>query len=407
MKHIILHWTFTLFPAAIILAICVWEPMKKEPMNQKAIPIRIFLCGDVMTGRGIDQILQHPSDPQIHESYVKDARDYVRLAERKNGPIPSPADERYIWGDALQEFDRVQPEVQLINLETSITTHDKFWPGKGIQYRMHPENASCLSALGKLCCSLANNHVLDWGREGLKQTLRVLDKNGIPYAGAGIDAATAKEPALIPIQDKGRLILFSYGMSSSGIPFSWEAGKDLAGENLLRDISANCVMEIGELVRAFKRPGDIVVLSLHWGENWGYEITEGEVEFAHNLIDNAQIDLLWGHSSHHFKGMEVYNNKLILYGCGDFINDYEGIGGQETYRGDISLMYFPKIDAVTGELLELEISPMVMRKFSLQKAGDKDLRWTEKRLNRECRRFSGSVDLKEGQLRLEWSRKTD
>jgi len=59
--------------------------------------LRIFLCGDVMLGRGIDQILAYPSQPQIYESYVKDARDYIYLAEEKNGIIAYPVSMDYIW----------------------------------------------------------------------------------------------------------------------------------------------------------------------------------------------------------------------------------------------------------------------------------------------------------------------
>ncbi len=402
MKQIISFWIFTMFLAVIILTMSAKKTRKIGHMPQTTIPVRIFLCGDVMTGRGIDQILQHPSNPRIHESYVKDAREYIRLAERKNGPIKYPVDDHYIWGDALEEFERVQPEVKIINLETSITTHDKFWPGKGIQYRMHPLNTTCLSVLSDLCCSLANNHVMDWSREGLEQTLSELDKHGIAHSGSGNDAGSSREPAVLPVAGKGRVLVFAYGLCSSGIPRSWEAGKNLSGVNLLKDLSQSSVMEISILIDSLKRPGDIVVLSVHWGENWGYEIEKEEVEFAHNLIENAQVDLFYGHSSHHFKGIEVYRNKLILYGCGDFINDYEGIGGQENFRGDLSLMYFPKIDAVTGDLLELEISPLVMRNFSLQKARNKDLRWTAKRLNRECKRFNSTVSLQNGLLHLEW-----
>jgi poly-gamma-glutamate capsule biosynthesis protein CapA/YwtB (metallophosphatase superfamily) len=69
--------------------------------------VTVFLCGDVMTGRGIDQILPHPSDPQIHEAFVSDARTYVALAEEVNGPIPQPVELSYIWGDALAELQHV------------------------------------------------------------------------------------------------------------------------------------------------------------------------------------------------------------------------------------------------------------------------------------------------------------
>jgi poly-gamma-glutamate synthesis protein (capsule biosynthesis protein) len=73
------------------------------------IPTTLFLCGDVMLGRGIDQILPHPGDPRLYESYVKSAATYVELAERRNGPIPKPVDFEYVWGDVLAELQRVRP----------------------------------------------------------------------------------------------------------------------------------------------------------------------------------------------------------------------------------------------------------------------------------------------------------
>src|SRR5512138_1463618 len=106
--------------------------------------LRLFLTGDVMTGRGIDQVLARPSDPRLEEPYVRDARDYVELAERASGPIPRPADPEYIWGVALDELERARPDVRLVNLETSVTTSNAYWPGKGIHYRMHPANVACL-----------------------------------------------------------------------------------------------------------------------------------------------------------------------------------------------------------------------------------------------------------------------
>ena len=96
--------------------------------------MRIFLCGDVMTGRGIDQALPHPCSPILHEGYVQSAVDYLRLAERANGPVPRPVDFAYIWGAALDEWRRAHPHVRIVNLETSITRSDAFEP-KGINYR--------------------------------------------------------------------------------------------------------------------------------------------------------------------------------------------------------------------------------------------------------------------------------
>lgn len=75
--------------------------------------LTLWLAGDVMTGRGIDQIQAHPVAPLLYESWVRDARDYVRLAERVNGPVPAPVAPDYIWGDALAEIERRQPELRL------------------------------------------------------------------------------------------------------------------------------------------------------------------------------------------------------------------------------------------------------------------------------------------------------
>src|SRR5512143_3888726 len=139
----------------------------------------LFLTGDVMTGRGIDQVLPTPSDPQLYESYVTDAREYVKLAERAHGEIRKPVSFDYIWGDALAELDRAAPDARIVNLETSVTTSPGPWPAKGINYRMHPANVGCLTAPRLDCCTLANNHVLDWGYAGLDETLRTLRAAGI------------------------------------------------------------------------------------------------------------------------------------------------------------------------------------------------------------------------------------
>lgn len=98
--------------------------------------LTVFLCGDVMTGRGIDQILPHPVDPHLHEGYLGSALDYVTLAERAHGPIPRPVDFAYIWGDSLGELNELAPAARIINLETSVTTSEEY-QAKGINYRVN------------------------------------------------------------------------------------------------------------------------------------------------------------------------------------------------------------------------------------------------------------------------------
>ena len=93
--------------------------------------VTVFLCGDVMTGRAIDQVLPHPSAPRLYEPYVQSALEYLEMAEGANGPIAKPVAFEYIWGDALSELNRLAPDVRIINLETSVTTSEDYQP-KGI-----------------------------------------------------------------------------------------------------------------------------------------------------------------------------------------------------------------------------------------------------------------------------------
>ena len=358
-------------------------------------PIHIFLCGDVMTGRGIDQILPCPCDPELHESHVRDARRYVQLAERINGPIPRPVGLDYIWGDALAALDRAGTDARVINLETSITRSDDFWHGKGINYRMHPANIGCLTAARIDCCCLANNHVLDWGYDGLDETLRTLDDAGIAHAGAGRNATLAAAPAVIDVPDKGRVLVFSFGAMTSGIPLEWRAGHDRPGVNLLTDISAGTASRIAGEMAASARPGDGIVASIHWGENWGYRIAVEEERFARRLIEEG-VHIVHGHSSHHVKSIEIHDERLVIYGCGDFLNDYEGIGGHEDFRGDLAMIYLATIDPPTGRLLELRLLPMRMRRFRLRQASEADALWLAGLLNRLGTPTGTRVDLEDG-----------
>ena len=358
---------------------------KTPERNSKTDPgntLKLFLCGDVMAGRGIDQILPYKSDPQIHEPYLRDARDYIELAERLNGPIPRTVPFDYVWGDALAELARRRPDARIINLETAITSHGTPVP-KGINYRMHPANVGVLRAADIDCCALANNHVLDWGPVGLEETITVLQRAGIRTAGAGLDLARAQAPAIIPLADKGRVLVFAFGSRYSGIGGNWGATRSRPGIDLLSGLTSDAVTAIGARVAACKQSGDVAVASIHWGGNWGYEIPAAQREFAQGLIERAGVDVIHGHSSHHVKGIEVYRGRLIIYGCGDFLSDYEGIRGHEEYRPDLGLMYLPVLDPVSGQLRSLELVPTRVRKFQIQRASRREADWLAKVLDRE------------------------
>jgi poly-gamma-glutamate capsule biosynthesis protein CapA/YwtB (metallophosphatase superfamily) len=163
--------------------------------------------------------------------------------------------------------------------------------------------------------------------------------------------------------------------------------------NLLPDLSAGTVRHIADQISDIKRKSDCVVASIHWGGNWGYEIADEQREFAHRLIDLARVDVVHGHSSHHPKGIEVYKGKPILYGCGDFLNDYEGIQGHEEFRTDLALMYFVTLDLATGDLVSLIMTPMQIRRFRLNDAQPDDVLWLQQVLDRESRPLGAKVEL--------------
>jgi poly-gamma-glutamate capsule biosynthesis protein CapA/YwtB (metallophosphatase superfamily) len=361
----------------------------------------LFLAGDVMTGRGIDQVLRTSADPALHEPHVRDARRYVELAQAVSGPIPRPVGPEYVWGDALGELDRIAPAVRIVNLETAITTNPERWSTKSIHYRMHPSNVDVLTAAGIDVCVLANNHVLDWGVDGLRETLRTLAKAGIRTTGAGEGPGQAAEPAAVAAGD-GRIVVHAWATPDAGAPSSWAPGPERPGVNVLGEGTAAAADRVIDAVDRSRRSGDRVVVSLHWGGNWGYDVPAEQRALAHRLIDAGAADIVFGHSSHHPKGIEVYGDRLILYGAGDLLNDYEGIGGREAFRADLAMLYFPEL-AASGSLESLTLVPVRIRRFRLQAATPDETAWLVGRLDRESRRLGASVTRVEtGRLSLRW-----
>ncbi len=350
----------------------------------------LCLTGDVMTGRGVDQILPAPGDPRLWERYVDDARTYVELAKAASGPIPAPVDFAWPWGDALQVMDQIGPELRVINLETSITASDDAAPGKAVHYRMHPGNVGCLTAASPDACALANNHVLDLGVRGLEETLDALADAGLPTAGAGRDKEEAWRPLELAAGDR-RVLLWSVGAACSGVPSTWAAGPGRPGVAYVGDLSPADAADLCDRVRHTKRPGDIAIVSVHWGSNWGYAVPRAQIHFAHWLIDSG-VDVVHGHSSHHPRPVEVYRDRLVLYGCGDLVNDYEGISGHERFRSDLRLLYFVSLDA-SGRLDRVRMVPMQARQMRLWHATEQDAGWLRRELHKASRRFGSRIGL--------------
>ena len=159
-------------------------------------------------------------------------------------------------------------------------------------------------------------------------------------------AGAAKGPLARPA--RARLLVFACATADSGVPDGWAAQSERSGVHLLDDLSERSADALLHQVRSQARPGDLVVLSIHWGGNWGYRASGAERAFAHRMVDSGEVHAVHGHSSHHPRGIEVRDGRLILYGCGDLVNDYEGIEGHESFRPDLALMYFPRFELPGG-----------------------------------------------------------
>jgi len=365
--------------------------------------ITLLLAGDVMTGRGIDQVMPEPLPPVLYERWVKDAREYVRLAERVHGEIKAPVTVAYIWGDALTEMDRLRPDARIVNLETAVTLGSKPWPGKGIRYRMNPAHLRCLAAARIDACSLANNHVLDWGEQGLNDTLQALRRAGIASAGAGANIQQAQAPAILYQPRGARLLLFALATPSSGVPPDWQAQAQRAGIDFLPRLDEQAAQRLADRVRTHRRAGDIAIISMHWGENWVDEIPSEQRWFARRLIDLGAADVVHGHSSHHPLPMEVIEGKLVLHGCGDLINDYEGITPHTAHRADLVCLYGVTLDRATGRLVRLEIVPLQLRRFQLKHPPTALRQWLHHVLADGCEAMGTRIEVdSQGRWNVHW-----
>ena len=201
--------------------------------------VTLLLCGDVMLGRGVDQILPHPGDPTLRERSVRDARTYVSLAAEVNGSIPQPVDWSWPWGDALELLarDRLRrPDHQSGN-QHHHQLGLRSWQGRPLPDAPGQRSRSP-SIVQPDVCVLANNHVLDFGRRGLLETLDVLAAAGLRTAGAGRSLAEAAAPAVVPTRrSEGRVVVFAFGTPSSGVPQDWAAAVNRAGINLIAPLT--------------------------------------------------------------------------------------------------------------------------------------------------------------------------
>lgn len=259
----------------------------------------------------------------------------------------------YPWGDTLPLFE--DADINICNLECVISDRGRPWSAtpKVFHFRSDAKNIEVLKAAGIDVVSLANNHALDFEYDALRETIRLLHDNAIGFAGAGDDLVAASSPYIREAEEE-RIAFIAITDNESG----WEATLDLPGVFYvpidLKDERAEVLLD---LVAETRKLADLLVVSAHWGPNWGYRPPREHAPFAHALID-AGADVIFGHSGHVFRGIEIYRDKPIIYCAGDFIDDY-AIG--EVERNDESFVF--TVEEKKGRIERLRLYPAVVKNF--------------------------------------------
>jgi poly-gamma-glutamate synthesis protein (capsule biosynthesis protein) len=297
----------------------------------------------------------------------------------------------YPWGDTLPLFQHV--DVRICNLECALTDWETLWSAypKVFHFRSDAKNVEVLKAAHIDAVSLANNHVLDFEYEGLFDTMNILDTAGIRYAGVGRDRMEAARPALWEAKGK-KLGLIALTDNEPG----WQATEEQAGVFYLPiTLQDKRTEQLLETVRATKDAVEMLIVSAHWGPNWGYSPLPEHVPFAHALIE-AGADIIFGHSCHVVRGIELYNGKPIMYSTGDFIDDY---AVDEVERNDLSFIFVVEVEG--QQIARLLLYPTLIKDFQARRASTSAREAIVTTMQRLCTQLNTATTWNEQEERLE------
>lgn len=256
------------------------------------------------------------------------------------------------WGDTLPHL--AQADLRIVNLECALTSHLREWARteKMFHFRADPDAVRVLQTARIDACALANNHILDYEEEGLRDTLQTLEAAGIRYAGAGANAAEAAAPAIIETHGAApcRVALLSFTDNEPG--FAATAGRPGTNylEISLREETLNRIESA--IAEARAQGAGLVVFSNHWGANFVERPSPGFCGFARRVIELG-ADIYHGHSAHICQGIEIHRGKPILYDTGNFIDDY---AVHPLLRNDRSCLFRVMFEG--GKLCRIELLPV-------------------------------------------------
>lgn len=261
----------------------------------------------------------------------------------------------YPWGNILPLLK--DTDLNVINLETTITTSTDIVL-KTFNFKADPDKVQTLQVGNIHAVNIANNHILDFGQSGLIETIRTLDHAGIAHVGAGINIQEAKRPIIFE-KNGIRIGIIGY----ADYPQEWAATDTKPGINY---IQIGDIATIKNDIAQLHQEVDILILSIHWGPNMRQRPTQEFRDFSHAIID-AGVDILHGHSAHVFQGIEQYNNGLILYDTGDFVDDY---AVTQSLRNDWALFFEITVEKqeTKTKITQLKLVPLFISNMQVNKA---------------------------------------
>ncbi len=179
---------------------------------------------------------------------------------------------KYPWGNVLPLLQK--NDFNLINLETTLTKSNQAVP-KIFNFKAEPDKVQCLVEANIQVVNLANNHILDFGEEGLTETIATLDQAGILHLGAGQNKKEARQPAIV--QKKGiRIGIVGYQNNEP----SWEATETKAGIAYVEVGNRKYLQEIIQEIKELKKKVDLLIFTIHWGPNMRERPSKSFIEFA-------------------------------------------------------------------------------------------------------------------------------
>lgn len=199
----------------------------------------------------------------------------------------------------------VDADLSICHLETPLSAPGA--PTYGYPaFSAPPEIATALKEIGYDSCSTASNHTLDRGAPAIRTTLDALDAAGLEHTGSFRTPEESATPLLLDVKGvKVGHVAFTYGFNGIPLPEPWMANQ----------LSTEGVLQAARAARA--AGAEVVVASLHWGDEYSNEANPQQREMARALLADPAVDLIIGTHAHAVQPIEQINGKWVVYGMGN------------------------------------------------------------------------------------------